>query len=590
MSQHASAEPPHSGNEPPELSERWLHEQTIRFLYRQAPTAMLGALVGAGVLLYALHEVVSPTRLTIWFTALTVVTAVRFAIVKAFQKSSGDECDCVLWERRFLVSFWALGAIWGSSGYFLYPETIAYQAIVFFFIIGIIGGVVAMYSVHLTASVVYALLAITPIMVRFLATADPAHIAMSLGALIYLVIAYSAMKMINRFVIEFFKANLELKREVQTRIAVQRELEEAKERAEEATKLKDKFVGLVSHDLRSPLAAIVSGFTILGGNGDVPAAHRERIVDIGARTAKGMLNLIEQLLNISRLQTGAIQPQPRMIDSGALVADILSHTALLAEEKGISLVNELPKGYRVFADPDLYREVIGNLVANAVKFCGAGDAITIRSAVGARATLVVEDTGPGVDPKFLPDLFRHDVKTSGAGSAGEKGTGLGLPYCADIMKAHGGALSVDARPGGGSRFTVSLPETEKVTLVVDDQPGHRMALRRLFEKAFPGVGLVEAENGKDALEKIADHRPALIITDLMMPEMDGFDLLKTLRKIPDLADTPVIVATSSHESSLPPGETPVAIRNRVFSLGATDFVTKPIDADDLIPRIGRFLG
>ena len=153
--------------------------------------------------------------------------------------------------------------------------------------------------------------------------------------------------------------------------------------------------------------------------------------------------------------------------------------------------------------------------------------------------------------------------------------GMGLPLCHDIMKAHGGAIAVESS-AAGAVFRVTLPEAKALALVVDDlEPAREEIVDQLSKM---GVEALEAANGKEALDRLAEAEPHLVITDISMPEMDGFELLTIIRKSPSFEKIPVIVITSSGD---------MAAREKAFHLGADDFVTKPLVAEDFIPRVKR---
>jgi CheY-like chemotaxis protein len=217
-------------------------------------------------------------------------------------------------------------------------------------------------------------------------------------------------------------------------------------------------------------------------------------------------------------------------------------------------------------------------LTNAIKFCSSGDRITFFVQPGLKSAIAIRDTGNGIDERIIPNLFKHEVKTSTVGTGGERGTGLGLPYSYDILKAHGGEITVESAPGKGTVFCVMLPYVRPIALVVDDEPMALLIVRSHLERI--GIEVTEAVSGEMALSAIKERHPHIVITDINMPVMDGFDLLDRLKKESATRDIPVIVMTSAD------GEA----RDRAFRHGADDFVKKPIEAEDFIPRVRRFVG
>ncbi|MBI3794387.1 MAG: sensor histidine kinase, partial [Nitrospinae bacterium] len=237
------------------------------------------------------------------------------------------------------------------------------------------------------------------------------------------------------------------------------ELSFAKEKAENATKLKDKFVGIVAHDLKSPINAVMTLMQLVvldGARKPLHQAHKE-LLEKAVESCRGMMGVTDKLLDINRMQTGQIIISKKLVSCRQLAGEKIGVFKFLSEAKMISLRNDLPPDMTVFADPDLLGECFANLLANAIKFCNKGDEITIFSPEGRPGTVAVRDTGAGISEKIIPDLFSHAVKTFGIGTAGEIGTGLGLPFCRDIMEAHGGTISVESEVGKGSTFFLFFP-------------------------------------------------------------------------------------------------------------------------------------
>ncbi|MDH4184054.1 MAG: PAS domain S-box protein, partial [Nitrospinota bacterium] len=361
----------------------------------------------------------------------------------------------------------------------------------------------------------------------------------------------------------------------------------AKEQAEQATLLKDKFVSLVSHDLRSPLGSAkgLVGLLAKAEEYNLTSEKRREIIGKADRTLEGMLELIDQILDIGRISTGKIRPVKRPLDLHQLVATRAEELDHMAAQKGVLIENKIPPGARLAADEALFGEVIRNLLSNALKFTNKGDTITIFMPDNAPHTVAVRDTGVGIDQKLIPDLFNPDVKTSTPGTAGEKGTGLGLPYCMEIIKAHGGAIKVESEKGSGTVFHVQLPASEALILLVDDHEAQRSVAKSMLSK-FIKVDIIEADNGKEALKMAAQMSPNLIITDIQMPLMDGFAFIDSLKKNPYLSAIPVIVITSSESS---PDQNIIDARSRVLQMGASDFAIKPLHAADFVPRVRRLI-
>ncbi|MDH5637311.1 MAG: ATP-binding protein [Nitrospinota bacterium] len=364
---------------------------------------------------------------------------------------------------------------------------------------------------------------------------------------------------------------------------VEAQLRGAKVKAEEATKLKDQFINLVSHDLRSPLGAIMGLLSVLH-----MADNEERkkdLVNSAIQVGDGLLRMIDQLLDINRLQTGKVVLRKAKILLHPLVSSCVASVNPLAEAKGVELQVEIDKGATIIADPDLLVEVIRNLVSNSIKFCSRGDVVTVFMPDENINSIAVKDTGAGIEADMLPDLFRHEVKTTSQGTSGEMGTGLGLPLSHDIVTAHGGSITAESSPGKGTVFCIELPQTRRQVLIVDDQEDQRIMTMALLDDLDANLEYIEASHGAEALRKLNDMTPTLIITDIVMPEMDGLEFIAEARKKQAFSLVPIIAATAGSTDLTKE----VELRNRVFELGASDFIVKPMTPQDLLPRVKRFL-
>ncbi|MBI4667406.1 MAG: PAS domain S-box protein [Nitrospinae bacterium] len=357
----------------------------------------------------------------------------------------------------------------------------------------------------------------------------------------------------------------------------EQELLAAKENAEDATKLKDKFISLVAHDLRSPFASILGLLKLIDEDRERPLhpEHREIIGKI-IESGGNLTRMIGELLSISRLKTGTITPKPRFLDGFAIVARVAGGLSYLAQNKGIAVVNQVQPDYRIYADPDLFSEVIHNMVSNAIKFSRKGDRITIFAPEESVSTLAVQDTGTGISPENIQRIFIHEEKTSQPGTAGELGSGLGLPLSSDIMRAHGGSLGVESELGKGSTFFASLPPTRPLVLAVDDEPVIRFMIKEQLRAM--DVDIMEAGDVDTAIEMLRQRKPHLVITDISMPGKDGFSLVAHIKTA--MKEIPVMVITSDSR---------LETREKAFKMGADDFITKQMDPSELIPRARRLL-
>lgn len=252
-------------------------------------------------------------------------------------------------------------------------------------------------------------------------------------------------------------------------------LTEARLQAENAVSTKNRFVALVAHDLKSPFVSILGMLKrILRKETFEHEVHRkflENIITNGQR----MLKMIDNLLAMDRLETGVIKPEPSYFDLSEMVKEVFENFSHLAERKKLNLTNNVPAATEIYADKYLYFVVLNNLISNAVKFSFAlGQIVVSYEVENLHARLIVRDEGKGIPAKYIKDIFRPDVKTTSMGTNGETGSGLGLIFCQQIMKAHGGSIEMESIEGVGSTFYVELgpscrlPEPDSVPETPED--------------------------------------------------------------------------------------------------------------------------
>lgn len=370
-------------------------------------------------------------------------------------------------------------------------------------------------------------------------------------------------------------------RDIGARKAVEEKLKAAKESAESATRLKDKFISLLSHDLRSPLSSMLLLQKVtMSSHKDAQCGECKIVFEKSIGICETMLEMADNLLESARIQGGALRLTRKMCDVKDVCDHVIAELGSLAAHKEVALKNELPEGVRLYIDRILFHRVMHNIVVNALKFSNKGGAVTIFQPGGNNARIAVKDKGTGIGEKLLPDLFKHEVKTTTVGTSGERGTGFGLPMCMDIVKAHGGTIEVTSTKGGGSTFVIEVPDTKPAVLVVDDDAASTFVLGKYLEHL--GVEALTAANGAEALEIIRAKEPVLVITDLYMPVMDGIDLLKKVKSESRYSHIPVIIITGSYADD-------IAMRQKAFECKADDFIVKPLSEADFKPRINRFI-
>jgi signal transduction histidine kinase/CheY-like chemotaxis protein len=371
--------------------------------------------------------------------------------------------------------------------------------------------------------------------------------------------------------------------------------------AEAANRAKDEFLGTLSHELRSPLSAIRT-WTHLLRRGKLDAPKTARALETIAESAKSQAQLIEDLLDVSRIIAGKLRVDPRPVELSETVHAALDTVRLAADAKEIEIDAVLdPIPAVVSGDPGRLQQVIWNLLSNAIKFTARGGRVTVGLVrVGSDAVIRVTDTGQGIRPDFLPYLFERFRQADSSSTRAHGGLGLGLAIVRHIVELHGGVVEAEsAGEGRGATFTVRLPLMAEVAtlvpatasevaapaaselqgvhvLVVDDQAPSLEALAAVLEES--GARVTLASSTTEALAAFAHGEPSLLVGDIAMPGEDGYTLIRKVRALErrDGRRTPALALTAYAG---------VEDRQRALSAGYDVHLPKPVDPSRLIAAL-----
>jgi PAS domain S-box-containing protein len=370
----------------------------------------------------------------------------------------------------------------------------------------------------------------------------------------------------------------------------------ARTEAERATRLRDEFLAIVSHELRTPLNGIMGWAQLLKrsmiSNDPNVLAEAAEAIERGTRS---QAQLIDDLLDMNRIMTGKLHLDIRSVQLAAVIESALSTLKPAAEAKGIRLQTTLATNVApIRGDPTRLQQVIWNLISNAVKFTPKGGKIQVLlERINSHIEISVGDTGIGIKPDFLPHVFERFRQADSSTSRRHGGLGLGLAIAKQIVELHGGSISAESRgEGQGSTFHVSLPisiinrpaevEAEVVNtiqtdedalkgirvLIVDDDPNAAEVIRRMLESC--GAAAFAANSGEEALTSINQMRPDVILSDIGMPRMDGYEFIGALRKTGDVTPAIAVTAFARPED-----------RIRSLQSGFAMHISKPIDLREL---------
>jgi signal transduction histidine kinase/CheY-like chemotaxis protein/AraC-like DNA-binding protein len=371
---------------------------------------------------------------------------------------------------------------------------------------------------------------------------------------------------------------------------------------------KSRFFANVSHELRTPLTLMVAPLDRLRDRH--AGTENDRWLDLAQRNAQRLLELVNQLLDVAKLEAGAMRLAPRLFDVSALLQGALDGFRLAAERKQLQLVADVPLECQVTLDSDAVEKIVANLLSNAVKFTPPGGVITVelrRDAAGI--SLAVANTGPAIPPAQLALVFERFYQVDESQTAVQPGTGIGLSLVKELVELLNGTIAVQS-DDWSTTFTVQVPVRDTpldpltiaaasnvsgpilltavaqrdereldvpTLLVVDDSQDMRRFIRAHFDERFR---VLEAGDGEEALTLARSQLPDVIISDVMMPRMDGRELVRRLRESPDTDFLAVLLLTAQADNE-----------QRIAGLegGADDYLGKPFEMRELMARVGNLI-
>lgn len=376
------------------------------------------------------------------------------------------------------------------------------------------------------------------------------------------------------------------------------ELEAQSAQVAEANRMKSEFLSNMSHELRTPLNSVLALARVLQMRSrDRLTAEEAGYLEIIERNGKQLLSLINDVLDLAKIESGRADVLLEQVGAAERIREVAEPLEPICREKGIGFVVEVEEGLPPFVtDAKRFHQILQNVIGNAVKFTREGSVTVTAERRGDELEVVVADTGIGIPAMELPHIFEEFRQVDGTTSRSFEGTGLGLAIASRSAHLLGGRIRVTSVPGAGSTFTISIPfspaaadpaahpairsaaaswreDGGRTVLVVDDDPADAALIAGHLSRE--GFATLVAHGGREALRLARERRPFAITLDILMPEMDGWEVLQALKATPDTSAIPVIVVSISPD------------RETGLALGAVGVVAKPVDPAVLVAELSR---
>ena len=584
-----SCDQPSPANSPTPDTDRDRQVQTdlIHLLYEESPFSLIITAVIAGLAAGAMGAVTNPLAVGGWYASLLLILAARTLLLVRFRRHR-TTILAPCWARRYTLGAAAAGLAWGLSSLLLPADLLTYQVFLGFVIAGMIAGAVPTLSYHLPAYRAYLLAALVPFGLHQAALDDPLATLFLILVILFgifmwstagryhatlrrsLRLGYANLDLVadlSREKQQIAEINERLALEVDERRSAQQALLLAKEGAESASRAKSQFLANMSHEIRTPMNGVLGMLEMLAHT--ALDQTQRGFVETAHQSAEGLLTVINDILDFSKIEAGKLDLESVPFDARALAEEVADLFGTAAQRRGLELVCfvEPEARTRVLGDPTRLRQVLTNILGNAVKFTRQGEVLLHVSEGQEEAPLTlcfaIRDTGIGMSPEQLGRLFKPFEQADGSTTRRFGGTGLGLVISKNLIELMGGSLEVESTPNQGSRFLVRLPFTPQSdtgplpppdglvgqrVLAVDD---HLLNLEILahYLRGWQ-VRYLCVSQAAEALERLRqaarDERPfAVAILDLQMPDMDGLTLARAIRADSTIANTRLLLLSSA---------------------------------------------
>lgn len=563
----------------------------MRMVFEQTSVAVFAATAYAIALVLYLHNEIETQTLALWLCAKVTVVLPRIAHGRMFRQRQTDSLSWLHWGRSMLFID---GLVWGAAGVFLTPATDTTAMVL---VVATLAGVstVAAFVLHADwpSCVAYTAPMQLPGVGVMLLRGDTFGLYGAFSILTFYALLLLATRRSERNVVEMLRLRF-TNEELNSRLSSALELARMENRA------KNEFVANMSHELRTPLHGILGVSNMLLD--DKPPANPREGLSVIRRCGEHLLGLINNILDYSRFGAQGIALHPQQVDLTRLVEETIEMCQPGALEKGLALTSllELPRPFPVSVDPFRLRQILLNLVGNAVKFTEAGSVHVHVSSIGLGGGVLirVEDTGVGIAPTTLDLIFEPFVQVDSSNTRRFGGTGLGLSITRAICEAMNGKIGYHSVLGQGSTFEVSLPlQMEpalpapppvsaaasatacqlrgQVLLAEDNEVNAIVAVASLAEM---GLTVERVATGVGVVERVCQTRtprPDLVLLDCQMPEMDGFEAARRIREHEASHGLPHLTLIALTANVFPED------REQCRAAGMDDFLAKPFTNDQL---------